>query len=167
MMFRILRLVALALLLPLPALAGNLSGPVLDVGRSTLTGDDGRYAFTQLPGGSYRVALQRLGFAPEVRAVTVGEADATLDFRLRVSLVEIAPVQVTASATATTPLTSPQPVSVLDAEALRTARAATLGETVQQLAGVRSWSTGGGIGKPVIRGLRSDRVLVLADGARL
>jgi iron complex outermembrane receptor protein len=102
-----------------------------------------------------------------VRAVTVGEADATLDFRLEVSLVEIAPVQVTASATATTPLTSPQPVSVLDAEALRTARAATLGETVQQLAGVRSWSTGAGVGKPVIRGLRSDRVLVLADGARL
>jgi iron complex outermembrane receptor protein len=175
-------LVAGAAVLAPPALAATLRGRVVDaagqpvpvaqitvleVGRSTLTDDAGDYAFTDLPGGAYRVALQRLGFAPQVRAVHVGTADATLDFRLAISLVEIAPVQVTASATATTPLTSPQPVSVLDDEALRTARAATLGETVRQLAGVRSWSTGGGIGKPVIRGLRSDRVLVLADGARL
>ncbi len=180
MLFRVAALGAA--LASAPAHAGSLAGRVLDpgarpvadaqvtvleVGRSTRTDADGRYALGSLPGGSYRVAVRRVGFAPEVLPVTVGEGEATLDFRLRVTLLEIAGAQVTASATATTPLTSPQPVSVLDAAALRTARAATLGETVQRLAGVRNWSTGGGIGKPVIRGLRSDRVLVLADGARL
>ena len=46
-------------------------------------------------------------------------------------------------------------------------RSATLGETVSALPGVRSFSTGAGIGKPVIRGLSSNRVLVLADGERV
>jgi len=50
---------------------------------------------------------------------------------------------------------------------LRQAQAPSLGETIQSLPGVRSLSTGTGIGKPVIRGLTSNRVLVVADGQRL
>src|ERR687898_2940080 len=46
-------------------------------------------------------------------------------------------------------------------------RAASLGETISVLPGVRNFSTGSGVGKPVIRGLSSNRVLVLADGQRL
>lgn len=140
---------------------------VIDLKRSTLTAADGTYAFTNLPPGSYRLAVQRLGFAPAVQAVLVTDAGATVDFGLKTSYVEVPTVQVTASAHATSALTSPQPMSQLDGEALRVARAASLGETVSSLAGIRSWSTGGSIGKPVIRGLRSDRVLVLNDGQRL
>jgi iron complex outermembrane receptor protein len=140
---------------------------VIELKRSMLTSADGAYAFTNLPAGSYRVAVQRLGFAPAVQAVAVTDAGAALDFVLKTSYVEVPTVQVTASAHATSALTSPQPVSQLEGEALRVARSASLGETVSSLAGIRSWSTGGSIGKPVIRGLRSDRVLVLNDGQRL
>lgn len=164
------------------ALAASLRGVVLDsasrpvaeaqvtvieLKRSALTGADGSYSFTNLPSGSYRIAVQRLGFAPAMRVGQAMEAGATVDFNLRTSYVEVPTVQVTASAHATSASTSPQPTSQLDGEALRTARAASLGETVSALAGVRSWSTGAGIGKPVIRGLRSDRVLVLNNGQRL
>ncbi len=140
---------------------------VIDLKRSTLTAADGTYSFTNLPSGSYRVAVQRLGFAPAIQPVQTTEAGTTLDFSLKTSYVEVPTVQVTASAHATSALTSPQPTSQLDGEALRVARAASLGETISSLAGIRSWSTGGSIGKPVIRGLRSDRVLVLDDGQRL
>jgi iron complex outermembrane receptor protein len=58
-------------------------------------------------------------------------------------------------------------VSVLGGSDLEGSRSPTLGETVSALPGVRSFSTGAGIGKPVIRGLSSNRVLVLADGERV
>jgi iron complex outermembrane receptor protein len=55
----------------------------------------------------------------------------------------------------------------MSVEEVQSNRAASLGETISVLPGVRNFSTGGGIGKPVIRGLSSTRVLVLADGQRL
>lgn len=102
-----------------------------------------------------------------MQRVTIRDTDVTLDIVMRPTVIELPEVQVTASALATTALTSPQPTGVLSTEELRSRRAASLGETIQSLPGVHNFSTGAGIGKPVIRGLSSNRVLVLADGQRL
>ncbi len=108
-----------------------------------------------------------VGYAPVVRRVALTDGTATLDVTLRPTLIELPELQVTASALATTALTSPQPTSVMSGDELQSKRSASLGETISALPGVRSFSTGNGIGKPVIRGLSSNRVLVLADGQRL
>jgi len=165
-----------------PVVANNLTGIVTDSGgrplamvrvtvleahRSTTTGPEGRYQFGSLPGGTYSVSFALVGYAPELRRVTIGERDVTVDITLRSTLIELPEVQVTASAIATTALTSPQPVSQLSRQELQANRSASLGETVATLPGVRTLSTGTGIGKPVIRGLSSNRVLVLEDGQRL
>ena len=140
---------------------------IVELGRSGITGADGRYTLVSVPAGAYSVSFAHIGFAPQVRRVTLGNADVTLDVVLKGSAIELSSVQVTASPTATDPLSSPQPVAVLDAADLRTAQAPSLGETLSGLAGVHSWSTGIGIGKPVIRGLTANRVLVLENGQRL
>lgn len=140
---------------------------VLEARRSTLTDLEGRYRFTGLPGGTYGVSFALVGYAPQVHRVTIGTGDATLDATLRPTLIELPEVQVTATALATTSLSSPQPTTLLSREDLQVNRAPSLGETVNAVPGVRSLSTGSGIGKPVIRGLSSNRVLVLADGQRI
>jgi iron complex outermembrane receptor protein len=140
---------------------------VLEVNRSTLTDAEGRYVLQGLPTGTYAVSFALVGFAPQVHRVTLREGEVTLDVRLRPTLIELQELQVTASPIATTSLTSPQPTSVMSVEEVQSNRAASLGETISVLPGVRNFSTGGGIGKPVIRGLSSTRVLVLADGQRL
>lgn len=140
---------------------------VVEVSRSTVSGNDGRYQLVNLPSGTYSVTFNRAGFRPEVRRVSVGTVDVELDIILKPSVVEIAPIQVTASPVATTALTSPQPIGVISGEDLRLAQRASLGATLETQAGVRSLSTGSGIGKPVIRGMTSNRVLILADGQRL
>ncbi|HEY7502541.1 MAG TPA: TonB-dependent receptor [Gemmatimonadales bacterium] len=140
---------------------------VLETQRTTTTDIEGRYALPDLPSGRYGVSFALVGYAPQVHRVTLADSGATLDVTLRPTLIELPEVQVTASPLATTSLTSPQPTSVLSSEELQAQRAASLGETVSSLPGVRSLSTGNGIGKPVIRGLSSTRVLVLADGQRL
>ena len=140
---------------------------IVELSRSGVTGADGRYAFASVPPGTYTLSFAHIGFAPQMRHATLGDADVSLDVALTPSAVELSAVQVTATPIPTDPLNSPQPTAVLDAADLRTAQAPSLGETLGGLAGVHSLSTGVGIGKPVIRGLTSNRVLVLENGLRL
>lgn len=145
----------------------QVSVTVTELRRGTTTGDDGRYAIPALPAGVYHVSFQRLGFAPVVEHFTLQAGASVLDVTLVESAVELPATQVTASASPTTPMTSPQPTSVLAGQALRQARTPSLGGTLEQLPGLRSWSTGSGVGKPTIRGMRSDRVVIAANELRL
>jgi iron complex outermembrane receptor protein len=145
----------------------DVSVGVVELRRGTQTDADGRYAIPALPPGTWRVAFQRLGYASAIRRVTFAAGATTVDVTLVESALELPGTQVSATANVTTALTSPQPTSVLEGVALRQARAATLGATLEGLPGLRSWSTGSGIGKPTIRGLRSDRVVIASEGLRL
>lgn len=162
---------------PAPALAGRVADPagaplagvrvtLVELGRTFVTGDDGRYRFSALPAGTYTLSASRIGRAPAARRVTVGAAPVAVDLALREARVQLAPVQVTASTAATRAQDSPQPVAVLEGAELRTAQGAALGETLEQVPGVRSLSMTTGIGKPVIRGMTHYRVVTLDNGQR-
>lgn len=162
--------------------AGTLSGTVtghdaaplagvrvslIETGRITTTDATGHYRFSEVAQGAYGMSFALVGYAPVVLRFRMGSDDLTLDAVLTPSLIELPDIQITASPLATTALNSPQPTSVLSSADLLTTGAPSLGETASSLPGVRSVSTGAGIGKPMIRGLTSNRVLVLADGQRL
>jgi iron complex outermembrane receptor protein len=57
-----------------------------------------------------------------------------------------------------------QPATVLDEEALRRKRAASIGDTLGNELGVQSSSFGAGAGRPIIRGLDGPRIRVLENG---
>ena len=65
------------------------------------------------------------------------------------------------------PLSSPLPTATLAAAELAREYRVSLAHALEAVAGVRALTTGGEIGKPVIRGLTGARVLVLGDGNRL
>jgi iron complex outermembrane receptor protein len=138
-----------------------------DLGRTAITDEHGRYTIANVGDGTYRIAFSFIGFAPVVRRVTVAGADVTVDIRLQRSLIELPALQVTATPDATEILSSPQPVAVVAGADLEQRQAASVGETLRGVAGVHSLATGVGIGKPVIRGLTSTRVLVLDNGQRM
>jgi iron complex outermembrane receptor protein len=140
---------------------------VAEIQRSGSTDAEGRYRLPQLPTGTYSVTFARIGFAPQVRRVTIANQDITVDVQLMQSAIELQAIQITATPLATTALTSPQTLTVVGGEELRSNVRASLGETLEGQVGLRNLSTGTGIGKPVIRGLTSNRVLILADGQRL
>ncbi len=122
-------------------------------------------AFRLCHAGTYTVTFALLGYGA-ADARDARRKDKVLDVTLNESLVELPPLQVTASPNATTALTSPQPVAVLGGARLAADHTANLGQTLDKVPGVTAWTTGAGIGKPVIRGLTASNVLILANGQR-
>lgn len=139
---------------------------VVELNRATHTDDQGRYRLQELPPGTYTVTFSRLGLKPRVQRTQVA-GDTRLDVVLQSALVELASVQAVATGTAGSVFASPQPTSVLEGSTLRSSHGSSVGDALEGLPGVRSMSMSPGIGKPVIRGLSSNRVVVVDDGQRL
>lgn len=144
----------------------NARVAVVELGRVAFSEENGQYEIAQLPRRSYTVVVQRIGFRPLTLKMDLSEP-MVLDVVLEPSVVELPGIQVSATPVATAFLDAPQPVSVVDVGSLSARGAPTLAAALERLPGVHNWSTGLGIGKPVIRGLKSNQVLVLADGQRL
>src|SRR5687768_7462059 len=75
---------------------------VIETHRSAITDLEGRYVVPDLPAGTYSMSFALVGYAPQVRRVTLRDTDVTLDLTLKPTAVELPELQVTASAAATT-----------------------------------------------------------------
>jgi iron complex outermembrane receptor protein len=125
----------------------------------------GRFDFRDLPADLITVRVRALGFAPLEQRVDLRSADRLLTLHLEPSTTTLSEVQVRSTVTAE-PLGRVAATSTLDAAALASGRGQTLGETIKQLPGVTVIQFGPSIAKPVIRGLASQRVLVMNGGLR-
>lgn len=147
------------------ALAGaNVFIPALDRGAST--SPDGRFQVEGLPSQRLRVRVSFIGYETTTRTVTPQRGETTtLDVVLAPRRVQADEVVVTGTPTAQTQLTSTQDVDVVGTEQLATTRSAALGDILQEsVPGVSSVKTGSQAGKPVLRGLSGNRVVLLKDG---
>lgn len=139
---------------------------ITELNRVTYTGRHGRFAFADVPAGRYRLLVRRLGFAPLLRSVDVS-GPTTVTLTLQATALEMDPVTITALRSSSPALSSPMSTAVLDEDALRRQQSVSIAHVLEGVPGVRTMSTGGEIGKPVIRGLSGPRVLVMDDGNRL
>ncbi|NNE02428.1 MAG: TonB-dependent receptor [Eudoraea sp.] len=134
--------------------------------KGTVTDENGNYKLTNLPTGDYKIIASYIGFQTYSSSISITSGDNRLDIALTASAIEMEEVIVS------TPFHKLQRENVMKVEQatvaeLRTKGAVTLADGITSIAGVESVSTGIGIGKPVIRGLSSNRVLVYTQGIRL
>jgi len=125
----------------------------------------GRFDLRDLPAQRVLLRVRQLGYAPVQRTVDLTSGDVLLKIVLSSSKVTLAQVAITAD-TMLDALERVVAMSTLDAAALSSTRGQTLGETIKNLPGVSVIQFGPSIAKPVIRGLNSQRVLVLNAGLR-
>lgn len=133
--------------------------------RGTVTDTAGNYLLPGLPAGTFLVEVRCTGFSPQTTVVSINGKTKS-DISLRHAATEINEVTVTGTSGASQRLLNPVPVTTLQIEELRQSTATNLAAAISTLPGVSQVSTGGAIGKPVIRGLGYNRVLVLNDGIR-
>ena len=180
------RAVVMVAILAVPALAqsnGRLTGTVsmketggpvhgasvmiVELGRSTLSEDDGSYRFGNVPAGTYHVVahLDQL-FTEAAKTVSIEAGDASsLDFLLAITP-DRYEITVTASERHETPFESFQDVESVDAYELSELDATSLGEALDHRVGtgIAKRSFGPGSSRPIIRGFDGDRVLIMEDG---
>jgi iron complex outermembrane receptor protein len=134
--------------------------------RRSRTDAEGHFLFTQLSAGRVVLRVRLIGYAPLERVLDLTRAaDLNVTIALRSSSVMLEAVAVTAQALPDA-LARVAATSTLDAQALAAGRGQTLGETIKFLPGVSVIQFGPSIAKPVIRGLNSQRVLVMNAGLR-
>ncbi len=145
-----------------PVFSANIYLPELEKG--TMTDLDGNFTINNLPQGRYKMVVSSIGFASFTLEVNIPSEN--IEISLQPSAIEMEEVIVS------TPFHQLQSENVMKVEResvseLDRKGAVTLSDGITQIAGVESLTTGIGIGKPVIRGLSSNRVLVYTQGIRL
>ncbi len=135
--------------------------------RTTETGEDGSFEFVNIPPGIYTITTHREGIPDVARTVRVEAGQtATVDFRLRLTGPR-EQVTVTAAGIEEATFEAFSSVNSVDSITLTEESHPALGEVLEKEPGVAKRSFGPGSARPVIRGFDGDRVLVLKDGIRV
>ncbi len=135
--------------------------------KGTVADFDGNYKINNIPDGSYNVVFSSLGYATISKKINFSNNQSvTENLQMDESAVEMEEVIVS------TPFHKLQSENVMKVERVSTedlnsSGAVTLADGIKNIAGVDLITTGTGIGKPVIRGLSSNRVLTYTQGVRL
>ncbi len=139
---------------------------IQDLGLSASTNEKGNYSFANVQPGSYLLTFKRSGYEAKSLDVNITDIDSSFNVSLNESLIETGTIDVTSSFNAVDISKSTFSVTELSGRNLTKDRSQTLAETIQNIPGISNVSTGTGIGKPVIRGLSSQSVLIVHDGVK-
>ncbi|WP_299390861.1 TonB-dependent receptor [uncultured Gelidibacter sp.] len=146
-----------------PLTFANIYVPQLEKGATT--DENGSYLISNIPNGTYKIIVSIIGYETFSQSITFPYTT-PFDINLIPSAIEMEEIIIS------TPFHKLQSENVMKVERatianLKTKGAVTLADGITSIAGVESVTTGVSIGKPVIRGLSSNRVLVYAQGVRL
>ncbi len=135
--------------------------------KGTISELDGNYKLGQIPNGVFNVLYSSLGYLTISKKITfLNNQSVNQNIILLKSAIEMDEVIIS------TPFHKLQGENVmkverLSAKELSKSGSITLSDGITKIPGVNAISTGTGIGKPVIRGLSSNRVLTFTQGVRL
>ncbi|MES2805038.1 MAG: TonB-dependent receptor [Bacteroidota bacterium] len=134
--------------------------------KGTTTDENGKYTLSNLPNRNLKISFTFVGFATQNKTINSLQKENTLDIILEEAIFEMDEVIVS---TAFNKIQS-QNVMKVEHESIKNLQrkgTATLIEGLATIPGVSQVSTGTSIGKPVIRGLSGNRVLVYSQGVRI
>ena len=134
--------------------------------KGTTTDLNGYYALKNLPSGTINIIYNSLGYKTVVKTIEFDQQEIELNLILEESVFEMDEVIIA------TPFNKLQSENVMkvehrNIENLKRQGSISLIDGISTIAGVSQVSTGMSIGKPVIRGLSGNRVLVYTQGVRL
>ena len=132
----------------------------------TTSDTNGAFQLTKVPKGIHQLTVSFFGYNTVHLTIDMAEDNSGIQINLQPSVFEMDEVILSA------PFNKLQNENVMkiesrSIESLRKKGAPTLMQSISSIPGVAEISTGIGIGKPVIRGLSANRVLVYTQGVRL
>jgi TonB-linked SusC/RagA family outer membrane protein len=155
---------------------GNAQVRIVGTTRGAVTTDSGTYRIPGVPVGTMQLAVQRLGFGPQTRTVTVTAAGTTtVDFSMPVAVTTLDALTITATGQTERRRENGAPTAMIDSSSLNKAVISTFSDALSsRVAGVVVQTSAGetGAGSRIrIRGsnsisLSNDPLLII-DGVRV
>ncbi len=133
--------------------------------RDVLANDDGRFVVLDIHHHRVTLLIEGLGYASGTWEVSADMAGELVEFPLTDEALRLEGIEVGVRQSAID-LRVPQSTSRLTPAEIVRERGQTLGETLEGIEGVSIIQYGPSIAKPVIRGLHSQRIVVMTDGVR-
>lgn len=127
----------------------------------------GRYEAARLAPGEYQISVSAEGFEPSAATVAVVGATLTRDFVLAPARLRAAVTVTAAKGNARPAADTPQPVTVADARSFETRRPASPLQAIEATPNLIQVGANPAGERPRLRGLTSNRLLVVIDGERL
>lgn len=147
---------------PLP----NVRLLVQELSLIATSNSNGEYSFDNITGGTYHISITHTGYANSIEEVVIAPGENTKDFVLEKTLIETPVIDVTSSFHPEDISNSTYSITSIGPRTLTRTREENLAQTIENVPGINNLSTGNGIGKPVIRGLTSQSVIVVKDGIK-
>ncbi|WP_300977289.1 TonB-dependent receptor [Flavobacterium sp.] len=144
----------------------NVTVYVSELHNGATTDENGKYTLYNLPKKTVTISFSYMGFTTQNKSLTITGSETVLDVLLEPSVFEMDAVIVS---TGFNKLQSQNVMKVAheSIKNLEQKGTVTLIEGLATIPGVSQVSTGTSIGKPVIRGLSGNRVLVYSQGVRI
>jgi len=147
-----------------PVLSASVYIPKLDL--ETKTDDNGNFSFNTISNGFFKLIIYKSGYKTKSQIINLNNEKNEIKISLNPSIIEMDEVIVS------TPFHKLQSENIMKVEKIKILDykkngSLSISDGLTDIPGVQNISTGLSIGKPVIRGLSSNRVLVYAQGIRL
>ena len=146
-----------------------LPGAVLqlhEVNRYAVADEEGRFRFENVRPGSYHIHATMLGYRQTDATFTLTEMSAELVFNMKRTAIELKQILVEEDILRSGLKDRPLNIHVVDRSQLEATYTDNFATTLSRVPGLSSINTGTGIGKPVIRGLTANRVMVNHQGIK-
>jgi iron complex outermembrane recepter protein len=133
--------------------------------KSTISDDKGQFSFDNLPKTTVRIQFSLVGYKSLVKTVNL-EITSTLDVQLESSVTELEEVLVTSNNTKL-PDNTPFPANSITQHDIRKFGSPSVMGNLSYQPGIDKITIGNGIGKPVIRGLSFNQIMLYGQGTRI
>ena len=146
-----------------PVVGASIYFPQLKQG--TVTNAEGNYTLKDLPAVKTTIQITYVGHLTIIQSIDL-RTTTKADFVLQENNAMLKEVVVTGLTGSTRADHSPAPISVVAPRVLQATPSTNIIDAVAHQPGVSQITTGGGISKPVIRGLGYNRIVTVNDGIR-
>jgi iron complex outermembrane recepter protein len=136
-----------------------------DMKAGTVTDTAGNYLVDNLPRRTLLIQINAIGFKMIAQNIDL-KTTTRKDVVMTESVVEMNEVVVTGQSGVTQTIKMPTPMTIITQKELQQKSSTNIIDAISSQPGISQITTGGGISKPVIRGLGYNRVVVVNDGVR-
>ncbi len=135
-----------------------------ELNRTTVSSIDGEFELKSIPSGTYTLTVHRIGYRTQSRTIEIANEAISITIPLTVSILSTSAIEVIGEKEELSGSGLEHASKKIFGSDLRRNLGTTLSETLANLPGFDQRTMGAAPGRPIIRGLGDERVVILQDG---